>query len=50
MPVREPASRKGDRQEIERRVAALKAAMAREDAGDIRAKIATLSQAAMKLG
>jgi molecular chaperone DnaK len=40
----------GDREDIERRVAALKEVMAREDAGDIRAKIDALSQAAMKLG
>jgi molecular chaperone DnaK len=40
----------GDRQDIEQRVAALKEAMGREDAGDIRARIDALNQAAMKLG
>jgi molecular chaperone DnaK len=39
-----------DRQEIEQRVAALKEAIGREDAGDIRAKIDALNQAAMRLG
>ena len=45
-----PASREGNREEIEGRVAALKEAMEREDTGDIRAKIDALNQAAMKLG
>ena len=40
----------GDREEIERRVAALKETMGRDDAGAIRAGIEALSQAAMKLG